>query len=116
MGENRSAMNAPAKEGFLSSTLPPIAEAHAPAIASYDTPIPAAVSKPRLPLPTLPTAGPSPDAKPAMENSPAVPKREWNTSKLGLRIGADSLSAGGAGALVAPIITMVRISLYEVYM
>ena len=113
MGENRSAMNAPTKEGFLPSTLSPAAEAHAPAVAGYDTPIPAAVPKPRLSLPTLLTTGPTSNAKPAMENSPVVPKRDWNTSKLGLRIGVDALSAGAAGALVAPIITMVRRPRYK---
>jgi len=34
-------------------------------------------------------------------------KKEWNTSKLGLRLGADAASALAAGALVAPIITMI---------
>ncbi|KAF1913168.1 hypothetical protein BDU57DRAFT_346627 [Ampelomyces quisqualis] len=45
--------------------------------------------------------------------SPAVTKRNWNTSKLGLRVGADALSAGAAGALVAPIITMIDKGIIE---
>ncbi|KAF1843586.1 uncharacterized protein K460DRAFT_407929 [Cucurbitaria berberidis CBS 394.84] len=41
------------------------------------------------------------------------PKREWNTSKLGLRVGVDALSAGAAGILVAPIITMIDKGIIE---
>lgn len=39
--------------------------------------------------------------------------REWNTSKLGLRVGADALAAGTAGALVAPLITMIDKGIIE---
>ncbi|KAH8729083.1 hypothetical protein GQ44DRAFT_737243 [Phaeosphaeriaceae sp. PMI808] len=42
-----------------------------------------------------------------------VPKREWNTSNLGLRVGVDALSAGAAGVLVAPIITMIDKGIIE---
>jgi hypothetical protein len=40
-------------------------------------------------------------------------KRKWNTEKLGLRMGVDALSAGAAGALVAPIITMIDKGIIE---
>jgi hypothetical protein len=40
-------------------------------------------------------------------------KREWNTNKLGLRLGSDALAAGAAGALVAPIITMIDKGIIE---
>lgn len=40
-------------------------------------------------------------------------KREWNTDKLGLRLGSDALAAGAAGALVAPIITMIDKGIIE---
>jgi hypothetical protein len=39
--------------------------------------------------------------------------RRWNTSKLGLRIGADAVAAGAAGILVAPIITMIDKGIIE---
>lgn len=41
----------------------------------------------------------------------AEPK--WNTEKLGLRVGVDALSAGAAGILVAPIITMIDKGIIE---
>jgi hypothetical protein len=43
----------------------------------------------------------------------AAMPREWNTSKLGLRVGADALAAGTAGALVAPLITMIDKGIIE---
>ncbi|OAL03391.1 hypothetical protein IQ06DRAFT_374546 [Phaeosphaeriaceae sp. SRC1lsM3a] len=113
MGENRSALNAPAKDGYLPSTLSGVAEAEAPAVPGFNTPIPAAVPKPRLPLPPLPSGSSSSNAKPVMESSPVIAKRERNTSKLGLRVGVDALSAGAAGALVAPIITMIDKGIIE---
>ncbi|KAF2798134.1 hypothetical protein K505DRAFT_234009 [Melanomma pulvis-pyrius CBS 109.77] len=39
--------------------------------------------------------------------------KSWNTSKLGLRIGADALAASAAGVLVAPIITMIDKGIIE---
>ena len=39
--------------------------------------------------------------------------KRWNTSKLGLRIGADAVAAGAAGILVAPIITMIDKGIIE---
>ncbi|KAL5119186.1 hypothetical protein ACEQ8H_002894 [Pleosporales sp. CAS-2024a] len=47
------------------------------------------------------------------KESEVVVKRDWNTSKLGLRVGVDALSAGAAGALVAPIITMIDKGIIE---
>ncbi|KAF2714278.1 hypothetical protein K504DRAFT_369954 [Pleomassaria siparia CBS 279.74] len=48
---------------------------------------------------------------------PSVPQdidaRSWNTSKLGLRIGADALAASAAGVLVAPIIMMIDKGIIE---
>ncbi|KAF2626383.1 hypothetical protein BU25DRAFT_343709 [Macroventuria anomochaeta] len=38
---------------------------------------------------------------------------KWNTNKLGLRLGSDALAAGAAGALVAPIITMIDKGIIE---
>jgi hypothetical protein len=57
------------------------------------------VPKPALSMPTI--------------SSKDTPIRTWNTSKLGLRIGVDALSAGAAGALVAPIITMIDRGIIE---
>ena len=37
----------------------------------------------------------------------------WNTDKLGLRMGSDALAAGAAGALVAPIITIIDKGIME---
>ncbi len=45
--------------------------------------------------------------------SKAKVKQEWNTSKLGLRVGFDILAAGAAGILVAPIITMIDKGIIE---
>jgi hypothetical protein len=42
-----------------------------------------------------------------------VETKRWNTSKLGLRIGADAAAAGAAGILVAPIITMIDKAIIE---
>ena len=61
-----------------------------------------AILKPKLPLPAMRTPTTSTDTP-----------REWNTSKLGLRIGVDALSAGAAGVLVAPIITMIDKGIIE---
>lgn len=54
------------------------------------------IPKPRMPLPTMPKVL-------------AEPKKEkqWNTSNLGLRLGADVTSAASAAALIAPIITVI---------
>ncbi|KAF2846482.1 hypothetical protein T440DRAFT_558094 [Plenodomus tracheiphilus IPT5] len=41
------------------------------------------------------------------------PQRTYNTHKLGLRVGVDALSAGAAGVLVAPIITMIDKGIME---
>ena len=38
---------------------------------------------------------------------------QWNTNKLGLRLGSDALAAGAAGALVAPIITIIDKGIIE---
>ncbi|KAJ8116996.1 hypothetical protein OPT61_g1723 [Boeremia exigua] len=38
---------------------------------------------------------------------------KWNTHNLGLRLGSDALAAGAAGALVAPIITMIDKGIIE---
>jgi hypothetical protein len=62
-----------------------------------------AIPKPNLPLPTMRKPTTSTDSTP----------HEWNTSKLGLRIGVDALSAGAAGTLVAPIITMIDKGIIE---
>ena len=44
---------------------------------------------------------------------PAIAQTKWNTDKLGLRMGSDALAAGAAGALVAPIITIIDKGIME---
>lgn len=58
-----------------------------------------AVKPPPLPTPpSLPIATPK---APNMETS------QWNTKNLGLRLGADAISAASAAVLVAPIISII---------
>jgi hypothetical protein len=38
---------------------------------------------------------------------PAALERRWNTKNLGLRLGSDAVSAASAGALVAPLISVI---------
>ena len=75
----------------------------------------------KAPRGTSDAAGPSevaPSLKslalPALQN-PLEPDRitQWNTQNLGLRAGADAVSAAAAGLLVAPIVC--TIDRYEVY-
>ncbi|KAF2035313.1 hypothetical protein EK21DRAFT_54848 [Setomelanomma holmii] len=47
------------------------------------------------------------------KDSTALSNKNWNTSKLGLRIGADAVAAGSAGALVAPLITIIDKGIME---
>ncbi|KAJ4291811.1 hypothetical protein N0V90_009706 [Kalmusia sp. IMI 367209] len=66
--------------------------------------------KPKMPstsLPAIPT--PSTTSKKAIDEE----GRQWNTHKLGLRVGADAVAAGSAGVLVAPIITMIDKGIIE---
>lgn len=44
---------------------------------------------------------------PGLKESGKVQRKEYNTSQLGLRIAADMTAALAAGALVAPVITMI---------
>jgi hypothetical protein len=44
---------------------------------------------------------------------PSLAQTKWNTDKLGLRMGSDALAAGAAGALVAPIITIIDKGIME---
>jgi hypothetical protein len=112
MGEESiQALNAPAKEGLRPHTNHTLSEAGAPAIPGFNTPIPAPIPKPKLPLPSLPS--PNTSSNMVAKDTPTVTKRDWNTSKLGLRVGVDALSAGAAGALVAPIITMIDQGIME---
>ncbi|KAH7350252.1 hypothetical protein BKA66DRAFT_476623 [Pyrenochaeta sp. MPI-SDFR-AT-0127] len=108
MGEEQlRALNAPAKEQTIVQS---VAEADATPIwtkPSLTPPIPASILKPKIPVRSSMTA--SPTSPPAELKS----KREWNTSKLGLRVGVDALSAGAAGILVAPIITMIDKGIIE---
>ncbi|KAL6173539.1 hypothetical protein ACJQWK_01083 [Exserohilum turcicum] len=62
-----------------------------------------ALPRPSLPVPGMRTPTTSPHDAP----------RKWNTAKLGMRAGADILSAGAAAILVAPIITMIDKSIIE---
>jgi len=61
------------------------------------------IPKPKVPIPGMRSS----------TTCSSTPPREWNTSKLGLRIGVDALSAGAAGTLVAPIITMIDKGIIE---
>jgi hypothetical protein len=91
MGEEQgSAVSAPVKE---KTTVQNVKEA---------LPSPSTLPKPKLALPAMRTPTTSKDTP-----------IEWNTSKLGLRIGVDALSAGSAGILVAPIITMIDRGIIE---
>jgi hypothetical protein len=77
------------------------------------------IPKPKIPLPTPTTLKKSTEAQDKRDTKDMLAatdmsnKRGWNTSKLGLRVGADALSAGAAGALVAPIITMIDKAIIE---
>lgn len=51
-------------------------------------------------------------SKPSTPNALPTPTT-WNTDKLGLRLGSDALAAGAAGALVAPIITIIDKGIIE---
>lgn len=43
-------------------------------------------------------------------------KRTWNTDKLGLRLSSDALSAACAGALVAPLISIIDRYVFSLYL
>jgi hypothetical protein len=112
MGEEKlSALNEPVKENSVQNPSQRATEADSPAIPGFNAPIPTAIPKPKLPLPALPSTSSKSD--PTMKETPAITKRDWNTSKLGLRVGVDAVSAGAAGALVAPIITMIDKGIIE---
>lgn len=89
-----------------------VAEAQAPALPAWSVP---AVPKPSLPLPIPATSrsNEASDSKMSTKDPSTPGKREWNTSKLGLRVGVDALSAGAAAALVAPLITMIDKGIIE---
>lgn len=80
-----------------------------PSQVAWDAP---ALPKPKMPghLPSPPLPTPSITAKNAIDKEPA---RSWNTQNLGLRMGVDAMSAGAAGVLVAPIITMIDKGIIE---
>jgi hypothetical protein len=112
MGEERiGALNAPVKQDLAHTSGQTFAEVDAPTLPGFNAPIPAAIPKPSLPLPVLPSTNPKSD--PTMKDTPVVAKRDWNTSQLGLRIGVDAVSAGAAGTLVAPIIAMIDKGIME---
>jgi hypothetical protein len=67
--------------------------------------LPPLIPNPSMPMPTQDDAGPT-----AEGNSKS---KGWNTSRLGLRIGADAVAAGAAGVLVAPIITAIDKGIIE---
>jgi hypothetical protein len=102
MGEEKGGtFKAPAERIVTQST----AGADAPAI-----PVPTTIPKPKMALSGLSSS--SSNTESTMNKKDSA-KRDWNTSKLGLRIGVDALSAGAAGALVAPIITMIDKGIIE---
>ncbi|KAF2824447.1 hypothetical protein CC86DRAFT_354509 [Ophiobolus disseminans] len=105
MGEDRfGGLNAEA-QGLRS-----LAQSEAQTIPALNAPISSSIPKPNLPL--LLSASSSPPTM-AEKGIPTAEKRDWNTSKLGLRVGVDALSASAAGALVAPIITMIDKGIIE---
>ncbi|KAH4814471.1 hypothetical protein HBH61_068760 [Parastagonospora nodorum] len=107
--ENSRTLNVPAKE-----TQPqPVAEAEVTAIADFKSPIPSTIPTPKLPLPSLPSSSSGTNAIMAKKDLSDVTTRDWNTSKLGLRVGVDAMSACAAGTLVAPIITMIDKGIIE---
>lgn len=110
MGEESSmTSNVPAKEIVPQ----PVTEAEVTAIADFKTSIPSTIPKPKLPLPSLPSSSSATNATMAKKDMSDATRRDWNTSKLGLRVGVDAMSAGAAGALVAPIITMIDKGIIE---
>lgn len=58
-------------------------------------------------------ARPSPVPSPTAALATAGDAARWNTNKLGLRLGSDALAAGAAGALVAPVITIIDKGIIE---
>ncbi|OAP60006.1 hypothetical protein AYL99_05008 [Fonsecaea erecta] len=69
-------------------------------------------------LPVCPTTVPIPKPQmllPSMRDVAVEQKRpmQWNTKNLGLRLGADVVSAASASALIAPIITVIDRSIVE---
>lgn len=59
--------------------------------------------------PAWKNAAPTVTGRPSESLLPKAVKkeREYNTNKLGLRLAADAAAAASAGALVAPLITMI---------
>ncbi|KAF3039819.1 hypothetical protein E8E11_004028 [Didymella keratinophila] len=69
-------------------------------VAFGDEPV---VLKEALPKPSIPT----------ITTSKPMSSTQWNTNKLGLRLGSDAIAAFAAGALVAPVITMIDKGIME---
>jgi hypothetical protein len=111
--EDIGALNAPTRDGLQKNTMKSGAGADAGPVPAFDTPVSANIPKPKLPLPLPSASSANTDSTTASKNEKVVAKRDWNTSKLGLRVGTDALSAGAAGALVAPIITMIDKGIIE---
>ncbi|KAI1310438.1 hypothetical protein F5Y03DRAFT_39540 [Xylaria venustula] len=55
---------------------------------------------------------PAPSKQPAVE-MPSQLSQQWNTKNLGLRIGADAVSAACAASLIAPVISIIDRSIME---
>lgn len=102
MGEEQvRALNAPAKDNLQFSPIQSAAEADRPVWNA----LPTTVLKPKISIPSMTST--------TKKEAPPLINREWNTSKLGLRVGADALAASAAGLLVAPIITMIDKGIIE---
>ncbi|KAL1643030.1 hypothetical protein SLS61_009418 [Didymella pomorum] len=69
-------------------------------VAFGDEPV---VLKEALPKPSIP----------AITTSTSPSSTQWDTNKLGLRLGSDAIAAFSAGALVAPVITMIDKGIME---
>jgi hypothetical protein len=114
MGEERiGALNTSAQKELRQTTMQSAAGADAGPVPAFDTPLPAAIPKPKLPLPITSSSTSNTGSLMGTKDFPEMAKGHWNTSKLGLRVGVDALAAGAAGALVAPIITMIDKGIIE---
>ncbi|KAI0460101.1 hypothetical protein F5B21DRAFT_131319 [Xylaria acuta] len=70
-----------------------------------------AVSAPGLPLDTE-SPVPVPTRQQAVETPPKL-SQQWNTKNLGLRLGADAVSAACAASMIAPVISIIDRSIME---
>ncbi|KAH7064122.1 hypothetical protein BKA63DRAFT_482879 [Paraphoma chrysanthemicola] len=110
MGEEKiGPLNTPVKGGIPQESIA-TSVGETPALP---LPIPTTIPKPKLPIPFSSSKSAETSSTMTTKDAATAAKKDWNTSKLGLRVGVDALSAGAAGALVAPIITMIDKGIIE---